>query len=263
MFYQAQHSLDGDLFKIEQGVDLTFPPHLHGSFEFITVTEGELEVTVDGKVYTVTNENALLVFPNQVHKFDSKHHSRHFLCIFSPKLVAAYGKVYLSRVPVSNMFTPNRDFISLLESLKDGSSILNVKGVLYSLCAAFDGNAEYKERDSENDGLLSRIFKFVENSYSGDCSLAALSEQTSYHYVYLSKFFKECTGSSFTDYVCRYRISEACYLLQNSEQTILKTAYECGFESLRSFNRNFKRIVGKTPSEYKDLSELSIEVQHF
>ena len=252
MFYEFKNSLVADDFKIETNVDFSFPAHLHGSFEFITVTEGELEVTVDGKLYTVTPSNALLVFPNQVHKFETKHHSRHFLCIFSPKLVAAYGKVYLSKVPLNNSFTPSRSFISSLETTKDGFSILNVKGILYSLCAEFDKNAEYKERDAENQGLLSRIFKFVETNYAGDCSLAALSEQISYHYVYLSKFFKECTGSPFTDYVCRYRISEACYLLQNSEQTILKTAYECGFDSLRSFNRNFKKIVGKTPSEYKD-----------
>ena len=253
MFYEFSNSLLADDLKIETGIDFSFPSHLHGSFEFITVTEGELEVTVDGHAYNVTENNALLVFPNQVHSFNTASHSRHFLCIFSPKLVKAYSKVYLSSIPISNSFSPDRGYVTLLDSLRDNSSVLSAKGALYSLCGEFDKNAEYKERENENDALLSKIFRFVQDNFSKDCSLSALSEHTSYHYVYLSKFFKECTGVSFTDYVCRYRVSEACYLLQNTDQTILKTAYECGFDALRSFNRNFKRVIGKTPSEYKEM----------
>ena len=224
MFYEFSNSLLADDLKIETGIDFSFPSHLHGSFEFIAVTEGELEVTVDGHAYNVTPDNALLVFPNQVHSFNAAKHSRHFLCIFSPKLVKAYSKVYLSRIPVSNSFSPDINYVTQLDSLTGSSSILTAKGVLYSLCGEFDKNAEYKERENENDALLLKIFSFVQDNFSKDCSLAALSEHTSYHYVYLSKFFKECTGVAFTDYVCRYRISEACYLLQNTEHTILKTA---------------------------------------
>ena len=128
---------------------------------------------------------------------------------------------------------------------------MSVKGTLYSVCACFDDDREYRERNMGDDDLISRIFRFVENNFSADCSLEALSKHTSYHYVYLSKYFKRYTGISYTDYVNRFRISEACYILQNSSQTILQTAYDCGFDSLRSFNRNFKNIMGMSPSAYQ------------
>jgi AraC-like DNA-binding protein len=70
--------------------------------------------------------------------------------------------------------------------------------------------------------------------------------------VYLSQYFKQATGLSYTDYVIRYRVNEASYLLKNTSQTVLQTAYDCGFESLRSFNRNFKRVTALTPQEYRD-----------
>ena len=50
MFYQSQHSLDADVFKLEQETDFNYPAHLHNSVEVITLTEGSMEVTVDGKL---------------------------------------------------------------------------------------------------------------------------------------------------------------------------------------------------------------------
>ena len=252
MFYEFKNDLSADEFKLETGVNFSFPEHLHGSFEFITVTEGELSVSIDGAEYTVTPENALLVFPNQIHKFTTKTQSRHLLCIFSTSLVKAYGKVYHSSLPISNSFAPPKELKKRLAECNNGASLLDIKGILYSICGEFDKGAEYVQKKSENDTLLHTIFRFVEENYSRDCSLAELSRATSYHYVYLSKYFKKCVGTSFTEYVTRYRISEACYLIKNTEPTILKTAYECGFDSLRSFNRNFREIIGMPPTEYKN-----------
>ena len=252
MFYQNHSSLATERLKLENGIDFSFPLHLHSSFEFIVVTEGEMEVTVDGKEYILHEEDALLIFPNQVHSLETKNHSCHFLCIFSPKLVQAYTKLVSSKVPSCNSFHPDFSLVEHLASLTSADSVMDVKGTLYSICAMFDKNRKYIEKRAGDDDLLSVIFRFVETNFGGDCSLEALSKHTSYHYVYLSKYFKRSTGFSFTDYVNRYRISEACYILQNSSQTILRTAFDCGFDSLRSFNRNFKNIMGVTPSEYQN-----------
>lgn len=251
MFYQNHSSLATDGLKLENGIDFSFPMHLHSSFEFIVVTEGEMQVTVDGNLYNLKEEDALLIFPNQLHELKTNEHSCHFLCIFSPKLVQAYSKMFASRVPVNNEFRPDFSDVERLASITKNDSIIKIKAFLYSICSQFDDDAVYTERNIDDGGLISKIFKFVEENYCSDCSLEALSKNTSYHYVYLSKLFKRCTGISYTDYVNRYRISEACYILQNSSQTILQTAYDCGFDSLRSFNRNFKNIMGVTPSSYQ------------
>lgn len=251
MFYESQNSLYSDLLKIEAGKDFSFPPHLHSSFEFIVLTDGEMTVTVDKKQYKIKKGEALLIFPNQTHSLVTNEHSSHILCIFSSKLVQGYSNVFLSRLPIDHKFSPDRFYIDQLSDFGSLSNSLKAKGLLYSLCAEFDKNAVYEERRNKKEDLLSKIFQFVESNYNKCCTLEALAEHTSYHSVYLSRYFKQCTGLTYTDYVNRYRVNEAGYALKNSDNTVLRIAFECGFDSLRTFNRNFKKITGMTPAEFK------------
>ena len=252
MFYQAQNSLRADDLKIESGMDFNYPVHLHGDFEFVLVTQGTMIVTVDQIPYTLTEGEALFIFPNQLHELYTPQKSSHFLCIFSPKLVQAYGKIFLNKLPKSNLFHPSVACVEQLFAFRPEAGILITKARLYTLCGEFDATAQYADRDGDKNSLLPKIFRFVEEHYQSDCSLGALSAQTAYHYAYLSGYFKKSVGLSYAEYVNRYRVSEACYILQNSQQTVLKTALDCGFDSLRSFNRNFKRIMGVTPHEYRE-----------
>lgn len=252
MFYQSENSLHSELIKVETGRDFSFPTHLHGSFELIAATEGVLTVTVDKMQYSIIPGQALLVFPNQPHAFLTERHSAHLVCIFSPQLIRAFGGTFRHKIPDSHLFSPSAFYLRQLENLATGQhSLLEIKGLLYSLCAEFDSTATYHERENAKADLLLRIFQFVEENYGKNCSLEALSAQTSYHSVYLSRYFKQCTGLTFTDHVNRYRINEATYMLKNTPQKVLDIAYDCGFDSLRSFNRNFKKITGMTPVEYR------------
>ena len=251
MLYESHNSLYSDLLKIESGEDFSFPSHLHSSFEFVTVTEGKMQVNIDKKQYSLEAGEALLIFPHQMHSLTTAEHSRHLLCIFSPKLVQAYSNVFLSKRPIDHKFYPDSFYIKQLSEFAYRENSLKAKGLLYSLCDEFDATATYEDHDSEKQDLLLKIFQFVETNYNKGCSLEALSEQISYHSVYLSRYFKRCTGLSYTDYVNRYRVNEAGYILKNSDLNILQIAYDCGFESLRSFNRNFKSIMGVAPSEFR------------
>lgn len=259
MFYQSQYSLDADILKVEREIDFSFPTHLHNSFELITLIEGSMEVTVDKQKYRLEPGMACLIFPNQTHELYTPEHSLPFICIFSQKHVQAYNKKNQQKLPVSNLFYPDAFYLQKLINLDISDDPIAVKGLLYSLCAEFDRGMTYTQRKSDADYLLFKIFHFVETNFNRACTLTSLAEATSYHYVYLSKYFKQLTGISFTEYVNRYRINEACYLLKNAEQTVLKTAMDCGFESLRSFNRNFKAIVGISPSEYRDQNLPSLD----
>lgn len=254
MFYQMQHSLRTDLVITEWGEDFSFPLHLHDSFEMITVTEGEMLVQVDKRQYTLQPGTCLLVFPNQLHSLTTEQSSRHFLCIFSAGMVRMFSKLCSSKLPESNLFTLDPFYLNKLMHLTvraDEGDAIAVKGLLYAVCGEFHEQATYISGNGGPEQLLVRIFHFVEEHYKDDCSLGALSTYMAYDYAYLSRYFKQCTGISFPEYVNRCRVDEACYLLKNSRQSILQTAYECGFDSLRSFNRNFRRITGMTPCEYQ------------
>lgn len=250
MFYQFQHFGISEYIQKEYGENLNFASHLHQSFEFITVLSGEMEVTVDNKVSILHKGNSMLIFPNQIHSISSNA-SKHMLCIFSPDLVKAYTAKISGRVPIDNSFSPNSFFVEALNNLAANASTIEKKGLLYSLCAEFDKVAVYDTKKSDDKNLLYKIFKFVELNYNKECSLTELANDTGFSYSYLSRFFKKITGISFNYYVNQYRISNACYLLNNSDCSVLQCALDCGYNSLRSFNRNFKELVAVTPQEYR------------
>jgi len=84
-------------------------------------------------------------------------------------------------------------------------------------------------------------------------SLDTLAAQLDIHTNYLSQFINEELGVTFYDYINNNRVKEFEKLISkpdNQKFTILALAYECGFNSKSSFNRHFKKVTGKSPSEY-------------
>jgi AraC-like DNA-binding protein len=68
---------------------------------------------------------------------------------------------------------------------------------------------------------------------------------------HLSEKFKQVTGINFVDYVARLRIENSLNLLQDVDLRISEIAFAVGFQSLSQFNRVFKRLSGKSPTEYR------------
>jgi len=251
MFYQENNSSGVEHAKIEVGQNFSFPLHFHDSFEFITVTDGEMTVWVDKSNYTVTPSNALLIFPNQAHSLQTNSYSVHILCIFPSRTVKAFANSSNGMLPKSALFFPNRYYVDQLFDLISSKSLTKEKGVLYSLCAEFEKDVEYVQCPIENDDLLKQIFRFVENNFDKDCSLSALSKYTTYNDMYVSRYFKQHTGITYIDHVNTYRINMAVYLINNSDKNMSNIAFDCGFSSIRHFNRKFKEIMGITPNEFR------------
>lgn len=65
------------------------------------------------------------------------------------------------------------------------------------------------------------------------------------------RFFKLRTQMTFTEYLLQLRIAQAQKLLLDQEISISEVAFSVGFENLSYFNRVFKRLTGKIPSDYR------------
>ncbi len=252
MFYEFKHPMTSDYFKVETNSDFSYPSHLHHCFEIVAVTEGEMSVSVNNREYLLSQGDALFIFPNQIHSMSTPSHSSHILCLFAQNLVTSYARTVLPNVPVNGLFRPEFFYLEKMQELMmPMTDILEIKGLLYSLCGLFHKKAEYTRENYGSNELLFNIFKFIEQEYNKDCSLNELARFTGYNYSYLSRYFKQIVGISFNDYVNQYRVSSACYLLANSQMSILEVSTECGFNSLRSLNRNFREQLDTTPAEYR------------
>ena len=250
MFYENKHFGISEYFCKESGRNFSFPMHMHHSFEFIAILKGTMTVNVGRDRYEVAAGEGVFIFPEQLHSLESEE-SEHLLVIFSPDIISAFYSKHSTELPRCGKISLPPYLVSQIAELEGTSSSIKKKGVLYSLCAILDESSDYVKRKAVENGLLRSIFDFVENNYSKDCSLEDLSVALGYNSSYLSRCFSEATNMSFVSLVNRYRISRACYLLSNSTKSIIECAYECGYTSLRSFNRNFKLYIGVSPKEYR------------
>src|SRR5258708_27621843 len=67
-----------------------------------------------------------------------------------------------------------------------------------------------------------------------------------------SEQFKAANKIGFSEYLCRARIDRAKHLLRSSPAAVQRVSAEAGFSHVAHFNRAFKRIVGVTPSRYRN-----------
>ena len=84
-----------------------------------------------------------------------------------------------------------------------------------------------------------------------DPTLEELAELSCFSRTYFSALFKSLNGVSPWEYINIKRIEKAKMMLSETNDTILYIANECGFGNLSNFNRIFRKITGKKPSDYR------------
>lgn len=114
----------------------------------------------------------------------------------------------------------------------------------------------YKERKNIiSDSLeekLNTVIDLIRENYTSDLSREGLAAVVDLHPNTLGRIFKKYTGKTINDYVNNLRIDEAKIKITESNEKIVDIAFSTGFESLATFNRVFRNLTGKSPSEYKD-----------
>jgi AraC-like DNA-binding protein len=93
--------------------------------------------------------------------------------------------------------------------------------------------------------------KFIEEHSDEELSLRRVAKAVNIHPNYLSERFKQVTGMNFVDYVARTRFEKACRLLLEGNLRVSDIAFAAGFQSLSQFNRVFKKLAGKSPTQFR------------
>lgn len=67
--------------------------------------------------------------------------------------------------------------------------------------------------------------------------------------------FKKTYRMTYVEYLIKIRVGYACRLLIEDEKNIVSISNSAGFENLSNFYRQFKKVKGVTPSEYRELKK--------
>src|SRR6266516_277465 len=107
-------------------------------------------------------------------------------------------------------------------------------------------------RENDQSTNMTRARQFIEDHQAEPLSLGRIAQVANISRHYFCKMFKKATGMNFIDYLSRVRVEKSKTLLLNPNSRISEAAFACGFQSMTNFNRAFKRIVGRSPTQFRE-----------
>ena len=115
----------------------------------------------------------------------------------------------------------------------------------------FEKCAEAEKRLGSGEGPMQRVRRFVERNYVKSPTLKQVAEKVLLSPKYLSRKFKQETRQTFSAYKLYLKIEQSKKLLHETSLNVTQIAYEVGYENAESFMKMFKKILGCTPTEYR------------
>ena len=108
----------------------------------------------------------------------------------------------------------------------------------------------HTERSTESR-RVQKVKQYINDNYAKPLKLADLADLVGMSSVAFSRFFRQRTGRTLSDYIIDIRLGYAARMLVDSTKNISEICYECGFNNLSNFNRTFKEKRKYTPRDFR------------
>lgn len=226
--------------------------HLHEYSEILYCKKGSCEIFVNGKKICLSDNEFVFIPPNYIHRYNCVDVD--VICaVFSNDFIPLYFRATKGRKLVADKFNAgklDRCFKRLPKT--DGSESMLITAYLNLICHKVAEEGEFKY-GRENDGILyQKVISYISESYAENIFLEKIAKRFGYNKKYLSYALHSLTGIHFTDFIAIYRVERAKELLMNDKTlSVAEIAMKCGFSSINTFNRKFKKMTAQTPSEYR------------
>lgn len=247
--------------------------HQHQEIQLSYILEGEGTLIIGDTISHYKKGDVLAIGGNLPHVFKSEPNlgvKSHMLSLFFTK--EGFGETFFELEELSEVTTFfNRvengfkvlSNVKQLEqaflSLKDSSKLERFVILLQTLKLVSKAKKQslssfvYEKNYSALEGKrMQDVMTYTMNNYHQNISLKTVSEVASMTKNAFCKYFKKRTNKTYIQFLNELRIENASKLLLNkNELSVAEVAYQCGFGNLSNFNRQFKIVKKKTPSQYR------------
>ncbi|WP_284638436.1 AraC family transcriptional regulator [Paenibacillus silviterrae] len=255
--------------------------HFHQCCEFVLVHEGKGTVVVNQHTFDIKRGRFFLFPPYQLHQIYAE---------VSPERPYVRSIFYADPLLAEKLLRSFPSRLARFEALWQSSNrahvfdLNNRTGMMESIFEQYD---EAKQRGKGDDleeltmlllqiihtlpesvptagekpGLQPQdrralrysetLMRWIEEHYHEEVSLERLAEETHLSPNYISRIFRQETGSSITDYLTARRMKQACRLLETTTLSVEQIARNIGVANSSYFIQLFKRVVGTTPLKYR------------
>lgn len=254
MLYQRKNSIGKNYLEMIRYKDFEWEQHLHRHYELVYVREGALMVYLPFCSEIIKEGECAFIPANTLHSFKTDKSSLVDVCIFSADFVPLFKTEIAGRRPEGCKFICKKSILAFAESElfveNHLPNLYTAKSVLYAITGEIIRQIQFLKSVDNKEILLDKLIEYVSINYKNDISLDSAAESLGYEKHYLSRCFRSVIPIHFSKYVNILRIDAATELLQYSNLPITEIALQSGFQSIRTFNRVFLEITGKSPREY-------------
>jgi AraC family cel operon transcriptional repressor len=238
--------------------------HTHTHYEFLIIMRGKTKHTLNGKSTIMSRGDACLLRPQDSHRIDPVYPLQEFHHItlainkdLFEKLLGFYQSYEdLAHTNNNCYFFLNDSFIEqltekllIVQNYERSKYEKNVILFCNSLLLNYlESTLNY---ESSYPDWLKKFLHDLHSPANFSKSLATLASNTPYTHSALARAFKQYMNVSIVKYFSQIKMTAAKRLLRTTNLSMLEISLELGYDSLSTFNHNFKNSFGITPSEYK------------
>jgi AraC-like DNA-binding protein len=105
--------------------------------------------------------------------------------------------------------------------------------------------------EGSEPAAIAKARKYIHQRLDEPLPLGSVARIAGLSESHFCRLFKDATGLTLTDYVNRCRVEWAKKELLKPEMRVSEIAFQVGYQSLSQFNRSFARIVGSSPTRWR------------
>lgn len=249
-------------FKVFSASKLQIFPHLHSHIEIIFIEkDGKAQGFADEKTTIIEENDIFITFPNQVHYYeDIIKPMKAYVLLISPDICPEFKEIFNTQIPESPILKNAGNNALILSSIKtlydcsqnneEYSDTLS-RGASLILLSEIFKSVKLSKIQSKNTNILKSVVDYCYENYTNDISLQNISDEINVDRYYISRIFSQQLHIGFLEYINSLRIMKACELLKTKKLSITEIAFAVGYNSVRSFNRCFRKVKGTSPKKYQ------------
>lgn len=248
------------------------PMHWHREFEVNYILEGEGQFILGEEKYIASKGDIVIIPPNILHAAyaTEKNMLTYDALVFNHSILGTgsndrstaeciqpiiNGQLKITKlIPAKNNF--ENCVKQIFESAKDNSPLsdLLLKSELLRFFWLLENESEMVLKEEANVHYIELIrpaLEYMALHYGEDITVEQLADIAHLSKSYFMGCFKKATGIGAIEHLTQIRMKIVCDALVNSNEHIADLAYNCGYDNLSNFNRQFKKMIGCTPMEYR------------
>jgi AraC-like DNA-binding protein len=231
----------------------------HHRFVLITAWKGDGEMGIDTQIHKLCEGESLLVHPFQVHWYGRSERTSPLRWVFVTFEHEPDERLEVLRDLGALAGEGNLRLLhNFLKAWEDAASADLVPLRLAEWLHILGRAARRKRRaggrslgPAAGEGIVTEVNRFVFEHRRSRVSLAQVARRLGMSPSLLRLRFRASAGLSVGKYIRELKLQYSCELLHGTRFAVSEIATRCGYDTVFSFSRAFRRTYGMAPTDYR------------